>query len=165
MKYALNMFTYLNTVDEIASQYYEDGVYQPQYGFLNALRVFYNLFVNQESNELIDPKEFAAIVDGGEIVTMFNEAISEDSSYLCFAKAFYDAIDIVNYKKSSLNSLIDLTSALLQNLSDQLKESVSDEAMKKIRAVADGLNNGENTADAIIDAVGDRLKYVGPHEV
>lgn len=153
----LGVIEYLETVNELASGYYdEDGAYQPHIGLVRAMCVFYNRCVKESQfddlydHDVIDPTEIGAILSDQEFILEFNRHIQIESVCLNFANAFRDAMDIVNTKKGSMDRIL----SGIKKLILQFSEFSTDENMDRIHDIADKFSKGELDVDAFMASYG-----------
>ena len=173
MNCILNLTDYLVVVDLIANEYFdtETGAYTPQYGFLNAMRVFYNMCVKTDlynlPHEITDGMDMEKLVVDEDFVDAFNQAMLGDGKFrFDFANAYMQAMDIVRTKNTSareiLNELISKAIAGLESIGDVMTE----ENINKIVKIAEDIGNGKISAEQIVEAYGNskRLQEVASGE-
>ena len=144
------MFEFIQLVNDIAEAYFEDGIYQPHIGELNAMRLYYN---DKNNADIVDAAEFAEIVKDEKFVSEYFAAISERSDKLDFIQAYDMAMDIVDTKKSSLGNFLDLANSWLSRLGDV----VSQENIDKLSEIAGEIKDGE-ISNKLADKVAETLK-------
>lgn len=156
----LNLVLYTLMVDNIAENFFSKGEYKPHYGNLNAMRHFYNECVKESKfdeeypHEIINGFEMADIVADEEFIIAFEQAIfAENGGFgYTFGRAYREALDIVNTKKSSIGNLIEIVSAGINGLVDVVTPAFSEENLAKISDIAKNIANGNLSADAVVDA-------------
>lgn len=141
------MFEFIQLVNDIAEAYFEDGIYQPHIGELNAMRLYYN---DKNNADIVDAEEFAEIVRDEEFVKSYFAAISERSDKLDFIQAYDMAMDIVNTKKGTL-------AVMFEGVISRLNEMLSQDNIEKIKEIADGINGGESI-NKLAEKVAENLK-------
>ena len=141
----LSMIDFLQVVNDIALEFFGiDGTYQPQIGFLNTMRVFYNVCVEEskfEKKDIIDALDMESIVADEDFIKAFNAAIKPTQERkLDFSNAYMQAMDIVSTKKTSLNNFIDIIHNMLNEFSDSIGKELGEDNLKKIINIAEKVN-------------------------
>lgn len=114
----LEVLNYLILVEEIAKGFFneETMAYQPHIGKLNAMRLYYNNCVvegectEKYGTEINDVDTLSEIIENTNFVKVFNNALidsleDECSHEFSFETAYWDAFNIVEYKKSSIGTI------------------------------------------------------------
>lgn len=162
----LALFDYLAMVRDIASEFIndEDGTYQPQIGKLNAMRLFYNSCVTKSrfdkkyGHDVIDASDMEEIVTDNEFMKAFNEAIIGDGTIQYdFANAYKDAIEIVDVKKTSFGSAVNIIGSMINKIFDSVSPLLTEENIKVVSQIAKDMSDGKISAEAIVDAYADKL--------
>lgn len=145
---------YMVMVDEIASEFFdEDSTYQPHYGKLNAMRLFYNNCVIEskfdKSHNISDGLDMEEIISDEEFISEYNLALKGNGD-ICFdfSNAYNDAMKIVESKNTPFNRLI----TGIKNLFDKISPALSEDGVEKILKISDEIKNGKATPEAIVDA-------------
>ena len=141
------MFEFIQLVEDIAEAYFDNGIYQPHIGELNAMRLYYN---DKNNADIVDAAEFAEIVKDEKFVSEYFAAISERSDKLDFIQAYDMAMDIVNTKKGTL-------AVMFEGVISRLNEMLSQDNIEKIKEIADGINGGESI-NKLAEKVAENLK-------
>ena len=149
---------YMFMVDEIAEEFFdEDGTYQPHYGKLNAMRLFYNNCVVESKFErphnISDGLDMEEIISDEEFIEEYNLAL-KGNGRICFdfSNAYSDAIKIVESKNTPLNSLVVGIRNLFDNINEKVSPVLSEDGVEKLLNISDEIKNGKATPEAIVDA-------------
>lgn len=162
----LALFDYLAMVRDIASEFIndEDGTYQPQIGKLNAIRLFYNNCVTKSKfdkkygHDVIDASDMEEIVADDKFMKAYNKAIIGDgATQYDFANAYKDAIEIVNVKKTSFGSAVNIIGSMINKIFEGVSPLLTEENIEIVSQIAKDMSNGKVSAEAIVDAYADRL--------
>lgn len=155
----MGMYEYIIVVNQIVGEYFdEDGVYQPHIGELNAMRLFYNFCVKEAPYKEALPcpienaDDMVSIVDDANFVKAFyDETSNEFNSCLSFGKAYRTAMDMVRIETSGANYLVNKIQLLLNELIKNISSNVTDKNIERLADIANGLKNGEISADKLIN--------------
>ena len=173
MKYnnKLNLVDYINVVNELANEFFDDEHYEytPQVGEMYAVCAYFNYCVELEDTDEIkqhpitDILEMQQLFDNEEFMNHFNEEIDGYSSVkinLTFGHAYNTAIDIVENKKSDANSFANAISAAMDAILKSFRNSFSDEEINKFTNIAQQIVDGKISNEAIVNAYekSDRFK-------
>lgn len=153
----LSMVDFLQVVNDIVLEFFSiDGTYQPQIGFLNTMRIFYNACVTEskfEKYDIFDALDMEDIVADEEFIDAFNLALKPTHGQrLDFANAYKQAMDIVSNKKTSLNNLIEIIHNMLNTFVNSISEELGEDNIKKIMDIAEKVDTGEITPATIVEA-------------
>ena len=156
----LDMVTFISVVNGIAAEYFDaDGTYTPHIGMLNAMRVFYNECVKESPYSdtvpfpVQDAIEMKEIVKDEEFIDEFNKATWVGfPQKIGFSTAYYQAINIVEYKKTSLSSVIDLVKNAAIQIADKVNESLTDDRLDKMQSLVQML--GDKDTAKMLKALG-----------
>lgn len=148
--------TYINMVNSLADAYFDkDGKYVPHIGRMHEMGFFYNNFIpegiEQPITDILDVDKFA---NDEKFSNEFEHAVYGDFRKLNFAGAHSDAMDIVNYRKTSMYSLQDTIINTIDKVSKKLNEAISSEKIAQLRKIADEIESGNLSSDAIAEAYG-----------
>lgn len=153
----LDMVTFISVVNGIAAEYFDaDGKYTPHIGMLNAMRVFYNECVKESPYSdtvpfpVQDAIEMKEIVKDEEFIEAFNK--TEWPEKLDFSTAYQKALEIVDYRKTSLASMIDLVKNAAIQIADKVNESLTDDRLDKMRSLVQML--GDKDTAKMLEALG-----------
>ena len=158
----LNLVDYLKVVNEITSDFFDDETYEftPHVGEINALRAYYDHCVELEEGEG-EKKPIENIMDMQELydnIDLMSEFVKQTSDIenmdidLTFGHAYYNAMEIVSYKKASANSFANATTYAIKSVLDAFKSSFSEEEVNKIYELAKQISSGKITNQGIVDA-------------
>lgn len=162
----LALFDYLAMVKEIAYEFIndEDGTYQPQIGKLNAMRLFYNhcviksRFDEKYGHDVIDADSMEEIVADDGFIEAFNKAIECDGTIRYdFANAYRNAIEIVNVKKTSFGSAVNIVGSMINKIFESVSPLLTEENINIVSQIAKDMSEGKVSAEAIVDAYANRL--------
>lgn len=156
----LDMVTFISVVNDIAAEYFDaDGTYTPHIGMLNAMRVFYNECVKESPYSdavpfpVQDAIEMKEIVKDEEFIETFGHASGMRLlDALDFSTAYHAALDIVEYKKTSLASMIDLVKNAAIQIADKMNENLTDDRLDKMQSLVQML--GDKDTAKMLEALG-----------
>lgn len=161
IKKDFNVVDYVSLVNGIVSEFFDSntGDYQPHIGKLNVMRLFYNECVIESkfdlSHDFEDALMLDVLVEDEEFINEFNKAIiGENETRLDFANAYADAIEIVNTKKDSFNSMTTTLKSVIDGVMKKMSPIMSGDAIAKFTEIADNISKGNISAEAFIDAYG-----------
>lgn len=150
--------SYIVAVEEMAKEYFDDnGDYTPHFGFLNVMRIFYNMCVKTDlyelPHEIVDAMDMDKLVTDEDFVEEFNKALVGDGQFrFDFSNAFAQAMDIVRTRNTSpretLNALLTKAIAGLQDIGDIFTAENIDKIAKIAEDIKDGNLNAEQLAAA-----------------
>ena len=163
----LGIVDYMAMVNEISEEYFDiTGEYQPQFGELNAMRLFYNKCVTKSKfderfgHNIVDALDMESLVADKQFIEEYNKAITGDGIIrLDFCNAYRVALDIVKNRKSSIESIINSIKNGLNDMINMLSPALSDENMSNISKIAESISNGGISADAIVEAYGKSKRF------
>lgn len=156
----LTLFDYLAMVEEIVREFFnsENGVYQPQIGNLNAMRLFYNHCVTKSQfdekygHDVTDADVMAEIVADNEFIKVFNQSLEcNDILGYDFANAYKDAMEIVNVKKTSIGRIASVVNTLINKFSEQILPLITDENIAVFSKIVKDVSSGKLSIDSIAD--------------
>lgn len=167
----LELTEYIVISQVIAGGYFDiDGNYQPHYGIINAYRLFYNNCVTRSpyddkyGHDIERIEELEEIISDRDFISAFDECIHSGEGGLTFSSAYAVAMDIVENRNSSLNTLISAAQKLLHNAIDQAAAVLSAENMEYMRSIAEDIKSGKIGGDAVVDAYCKRLNQAAERE-
>lgn len=148
--------TYINMVNSLADAYFDkDGKYVPHIGRMHEMGFFYNNFIPEGiEHPITDILEVDKFANDEKFSNEFEHAVYGDFRKLNFAGAHSDALDIVNYRKTSMYSLQDTIINTIDKVSQKLNEAISSEKIAQLRKIADEIESGNLSSDAIAEAYG-----------
>lgn len=155
----LSLIEYMATINNISKEFFDDnGDYTPQFGKLNAMRLFYNICVKDDianlPHNISDAFQMEELVKDKRFISEFDIAIKNKySSELTFSNAYNTAIDIVKNKRNSANRIVDMLQKMLSNLLGDIIDSLSEENLNKIEKIAKDISDGKISNDTIMQAL------------
>lgn len=154
----LSVIDYAMMVEELVNEFYnlETGAYQPQFGNLNAMRLFYNHFYKTKDEEkILDALDMDVIVSDDDFIDAFNNAITSCTGIQYdFANAYRDALDIVEEKKTSVGRVIDVLRAGLKTFFETSAPAMSEESIDKIYSLVQNIADGKIGVEEIMKTYG-----------
>lgn len=154
----LNVANYIAVISSISDGYFNiDGTYQPEYGVINAMRIFYNLcviggkFENEFEHNIVDILDIEKIICDDDFCAAFNESIKKDGYAIDFGNAFNTALDIVDNRKSTFGSMLESVRNLAISLTNGLSGVMTEENMKYISEIGKDMASGKVSTEAIVD--------------
>ena len=158
----LALFDYLVLVQEIAYEFIneETGAYQPHIGKLNAMRLFYNYcvveskFDEKYAHNVTDADSMIEIVADEDFINAFNSAIKHDGKTIKydFANAYKDALEIVDIKKTSFGTILNMVNSTFENIKDKISPLLTKENMDVFSKIAKDVLEGKTSAEAVVSA-------------
>lgn len=173
IKKDFSVVDYVSLVNGIVGEFFdsETGDYQPHIGRLNVMRLFYNECVVESKFDLPHDFEDAlmmdVLVEDEEFINEFNEAIKGYGKVrLDFANAYAEAMEIVNTKKDSFNSMTNTLKTVINSVMEKMSPILSGDAIQKFTEIADNIAKGNIGADAFVEAYGksQRIKDIASKE-
>ena len=152
ISFNLELIEYMQVVMEIAAEYFVEDEYTPQFGILNAMRVFYNhCYKLPNEFEIIEGVEMADLVKDSDFMDSFNAAIvSYVDIGFDFSNAFHQALDIVEYNKTKKTSLAEILKNFLENIEETFVGMAENETFVALANSLKGVNtDGANATDLI----------------
>lgn len=156
----LGIVEYCAIVKSIADGYFDDEFeFVPHFGKLNAMRLFYNICVEDDilgkPHDISDALEMEDLVKDYEFIKAFRQATEKDDGLsLSFSNAYYDAIKIVNTKKGSLNRAVDVIKSVLNNIVNSMGSIFTEENMAKMQKMSEDIASGKLSNESIAEAFG-----------
>lgn len=158
----LEFFDYILAIRSMADGYFNatNGSYEPYFGELNVIRMFYNLCVKKSKynkkypNGINDYKNVTVLVKDKEFMNAYKEALNTDTDddYFSFSKAYHMAMDMVETKKTSFGQAASTMSDMVQIIIDKLGNLLSDENMEYIKNISAEIAKGSFNPDDIVNA-------------
>ena len=168
MKYRTNLdlMEYLQIVEKIADNYFdENGEYQPHYGKLYAMTMFYNFCVTEypykaEHEVITDALDMREVVNDSGFIEAFNAAIDTLEVGYTFADAYNDALNIVNAKINSFGCLVEYAKSVVSRAGEMVGRFFNEETLNQILEVGASLAETDSIGGAIVGAYSksDRFK-------
>lgn len=176
----LSIVEYMWMVEAMVSEYFgDDGTYQPQIGLLNIMRLFYNKCVMQShfdtehEHNITDPMDLEEIISDNEFILEFNNAIEYNPmKTLDFGNAYYDAMDIVDVRKTSLSQAVQSMKSAVESIIDEIRPMMSESNIKNTSMIAELISSGkfdpDKLGESIVNAYGKSQRFQEvinkPHE-
>lgn len=150
----LELAEYLALVDMIAEGYFDtNGEYQPQWGEINAIRLFYSMCVeNSQDIKSLVGDEMKSLLNDYEFMETYNNTITHNDSYLTFGTAYEKAMKIVDTKKSSIGTAINVITSAIKDVTDGVKSYMTKENLGYLSTIAKEINSGQIGAEAVVNA-------------
>lgn len=141
----LGIEKYIEIVDEIVANFFdEDGDYAPHYGRIHTMAMFIDNCVKEADWLDSCDGDVDQLLLNDEFITEYTKAITEDkAAAMNFMNAYRDALDIVEYKKSSLGKTFELICKNLGKYIDDdtakaMQASITD-YLEKLKGRLEGL--------------------------
>lgn len=157
IKRDLELLDFVSLVQDIADGFFDEEKYTPHYGKLNTVRLFYNKCVEDDlqgvPHDFTDASLLNELVKDKKFMCRYNEAISdisENGFQLDFANAYDTALDIVEQRKTSLNSISATIKNAIIELSEELTNLLSNENIEKLSQIADDMDAGSKIAEKFL---------------
>lgn len=156
----LGLLDYVSMVNNIANEFFdEEGTYTPHIGRINAMRLFYNECVIESKfdipHDIIDVPQMEILVKDDDFIKAFNDAIEFNGSVcLDFANAYREAIDMVDTRKNSLASAIEVFKGAMVGITEKISPILTESNLDRLTKIADDVSNGNITPEAIAAAYG-----------
>ena len=156
----LSMTDYISLVNAIALEYFdEDGSYHPYIGELNAMRLFWNLCVKEShldseelGHDLHTILDIEDVVADDEFIEAYNAAICDCTRVeMTFGCAYNVAKDMVNHRKSSLTSVVDMIKGTFENLINSLGSVATPENIQTLTKIVKEVSNGTDLNKVIAE--------------
>ena len=153
---------YMGIVDSIAEKYFDaDGNYTPQWGWLGTIAIFYNTFFADENKESdgLDFDELDGICNDAEFMRKFTDNISGEENYglFSFYRAYHDAMQIVEYRKSAAGTVRDAAKYAVDKVSVLFNEFIGNDG-DGLKRLLEMTENGSLTPEGIVDAFAGNLE-------
>lgn len=154
---SLNMIEYPAVVQNIADGYFdEDGNYAPYYGKLNIVRLYYNLCVTKSKFDLphniTDAAELDPLLEDEDFMQCLNDDLTSFGGYIGFrfADAYYDAMQIVKDRRSSVGRILTFAREAVEDLTTKMFEVLSQDNMDKLAKLGDALEQTKKDPAKIV---------------
>jgi len=139
---------FIGTVQSIADGYFnEQGTYEPHWGMLNSMQIYHDVFyVDKEEDKINGQLEIMQQkINDKKFIDSFNKEVKARVSYdLTFSCAYHQAMEVVEYKKSSFYSVIDYAQKVLSALYEQYEKLPQDKTfLDNITNAVASIKNGE----------------------
>lgn len=151
---------YCVAVNEMVEYFFDkDGNYEPQFGRINVVKVFFNYFVDGDSI-----KEYFADIDGeieiddimnsDDCLELFNNELRKGGDYrLNFCNAYREAMEIVNQKKQGWENAARVIMRSVNDIIDRISGELSEDKINKFKEIMSEIKNVSVTPEQIINKV------------
>ena len=148
----LGLIDFMQIVMEIAAEYFVEKEYTPQFGMLNAMRIFYNKCYKLDSEpEIIEGLDMEHIVSDANFVMAFNDAISDSYNVdFTFGNAFAQAIDIVEYNKNKKTSIGEMIKEAIYEIEESIMNIVGDENIAILSSAFKDVDTSQIDANELV---------------
>lgn len=160
----VDMVTYGAAVKSIVDGFFnEDGEYVPHFGRANAVGVFFQYFVDEESIDeyftgntgVID---LDSLLADDECMRVYNNAMFAGNSYrLNFVNAYKDAMEIVGIRTSTIAGVAEMFRKIIVEAINGFSSVMTEENINKLAKISDEISDGKLSADSIVEAFGKAL--------
>lgn len=159
----LNIVTFIELVNGLVAGYFDDdGNYQPHFGLINDIRLFYNLCVSgtDEENELpeiiSELSDIEKIMNDDFFIETFNKVKNQnDIERLNFSTAYKKAQDIIGAKKGSSQRFFDLLRKNVSEIKKSIVPLLTSENLEIANNLIEKFSNGEITPQSILEVIPD----------
>lgn len=155
----VDLSVYVSAVNDIVRGFFdEDNNYTPHIGRANAVGVFFNYFVDEESinqyfGESDDQIDSGVLLKGEKCMSAYNVALNDNNKYqLDFPNAYADALDIVNTRKSSLRYSLEVVTRAIEGLLERFSGVLNEDNLDKIAGIFEQVKNEDFDTDKLIKA-------------
>lgn len=165
----LDFYDYILAVRTMSDAYFNqtNGLYEPYFGELNVIRMFFDLCVKESEfnddfpNGIMDYEGVTVLVKDKDFMNAFNDAIKDDTNeeYFTFSRAYRMAMDMVETKKTSFGQTASIVSDAIQAIMNKLGTLLSEENMEYIKTISAEIAKGGFTADDIVKAYGESKRF------
>ena len=152
---------YIGLTDSIANGFFSQGDYTPAYGRINAMRLFFNICVKESpfnfNGDVETDIEMDELIKSEDFLVEFDKALKTNSPYkLTFGRAYIDAMDIVESKKSGIGLLADKISSVVTTILNNINNSLDGETISRLERISQDISNGDFTTDNIVRTLGEK---------
>lgn len=151
---------YMKAVDDIVEKHFdENGNYQPHWGKLGLISVFYQNFF---SDEQIDQDRLNELLNDAEFIRKFNGCIdgTEDYGILNFHRAYEDAMKIVDQRIGLPWQLKETAKYITDKIADLFEKNMTPDAVDKFGMLAEFAGKDNTLQDAIATELINKFKDV-----
>lgn len=150
---------YYTLVNDLVEGFFgEDGSYTPHIGDMNSMLIFFNQCI--QNKDILTDKEFIDDVMDAEVIfantdfiAAFNEAIFYDGDIKYdFANAFKNAMEIVQYRISSMQFAMSQVMNGFNALVGSINSVMNEDTIDKLTEFAQNVSDGKYDAKAVSDA-------------
>ena len=149
----LSVNDYLQVVEEIANGFFnEQGEYAPHLGRIVSVAVFCDYCMKESVFGDVENPDMDVIFDNNEIMEAYKKALRICDEQLCFANAYDDALELVEYRKSYLTQAVGLFSGII-------RQALSPDNLSKLYEISDRFKEVvESNKDNVVDLFPDKGK-------
>lgn len=167
----LDIITYCSIVDAIADECInEDGEYNPHYGELKAVSLFYNFCVTKSpydevlSHDISNAMDLKDIIADDAFLELYAEALADvRPGRLSFGNAYEYAMKIVDDKKSSVSRVISSLQNVLLELVDTMNSQVDENVLEMAEKFKNIMPNGQIDFEQFLKAYSESKMYKQIH--
>ena len=148
IKDTFGVVDYSLLVNEIADGYFNDGQYTPDLGRINTIMLFHDYCVTEgkivdKPRPEIEVEDMDEIIGDEEFMSACQEYLVHYSDGLTFSNAYYDAMDIVDSKKSSAGTMDSIIRAITE-FADKVSPMLSEDNLKEVSEIAKMLSGNDD---------------------
>lgn len=179
----LKLTEYIALVEMISEGYFDTaGEFQPQWGELNAIRLFYNFCIDSKDNPVnsLIGDEMQSLLANKKVIDKYYNEVSNTTSllkiddsrnatdtitlpkintpYLSFGNAYLKAMEVVETRKSSIGTAINIITSAIKDMSDGMKNYMTQENLSYLATIAKEIKAGSIAPDAVAKAIADSKK-------
>ena len=151
---------YMEIVDNIVEKFFdENGNYQPHWGRLGTLAIFYSLFCKKEDESEMDTAQLNELLNDGVFMQRYDACINgnDRSGLFDFYDAYQDAMKIVDDRRSFAGTVRNVTKLVLDKIDNLFNNVLSEDKISELGKLAGLVNDGQLTPEAIVDAFTGKL--------
>lgn len=162
LKERLSITEFLALTEMIAEGYFDvNNEYQPHWGYLSSLRLFYIFGIESSKYDEEIDKNFKSLVgDEMEKLTSDKDFLNAYETAICagcnnslsFGAAYQKAMDIVNTKKSSIGTAISVITGAIKDMSEGVKTYMTKENLSYLSTIAKEIQSGKLSSDSVVES-------------
>lgn len=158
IKDTFEVANYIGLSKIIADGFFPFGEYLPSEGKINAMRLYFNICVQESPFEFTGnvetDKEMNEILADEEFTQCFLESMAKTSMFeLTFANAYYDALEVVETRKSSLSQVVDTIKNSFGDLLESITDTLNPDSITKLENMIKEANNINLSDDKVVQLV------------
>lgn len=150
-EYKLNISNYTELVEELVKGYFEeDRIYQPHWGRVNSMLLFYNKFVAPlgDTSSLSDMDE---MLSNEDFIREYQDALY-DTTGLTFGSAMDDALSIVEEKKTSASRIEKTLRNAIDQILGGIEPIMTEENVSALVKISEAMGKTDDWAGALVHA-------------
>lgn len=156
VKTDFDLIKFVSLVQEIAEGFFDEDEYVPHIGELNAMRLYYNECVVESKFDIPhnfeDANLLADLVRDKGFMCCYNRDVCVDgTSKLDFANAYSKALDIVEYRKGSAYTIVNILKRTVGEIVESVGTLLSSDNIEKLADVAKDMSNGSAVAEKFLE--------------